>query len=86
MESLFLAQVVFARLAGDERRERTSLLIFCNCWRRFEMAKKLWGKALAKFETERHVWQEVLDGVREIRAGRENGRKLRQNRMLLACG
>lgn len=37
------------------------------------MAKKLSGKALAKFETERHVWQEVLDGVREIKAG--GGRK-----------
>ena len=33
------------------------------------MAKKLSGKALTKFETERHVWQEVLDGVREIKAG-----------------
>lgn len=33
------------------------------------MAKKLSGKALAKFEAERDVWQEVLDGVREIKAG-----------------
>lgn len=33
------------------------------------MAKKLTGKALAKFETERNVWQEVLEGVREIKAG-----------------
>ena len=33
------------------------------------MAKKLTGKALAKFEAERDVWQEVLDGVREIKAG-----------------
>lgn len=33
------------------------------------MNKKLTGKALAKFETERDVWQEVLDGVREIKAG-----------------
>jgi putative transcriptional regulator len=31
---------------------------------------KLTGKALAKFEVERDVWQEVLDGVREIKAGR----------------
>ena len=30
---------------------------------------KLTGKALAKFEAERNVWQEVLDGVREIKAG-----------------
>jgi len=33
------------------------------------MAKKLSGKALAKFEAERDVWQEVLDGVQEISAG-----------------
>ena len=33
------------------------------------MAKKLTEKALAKFEAERDVWKEVLDGVREIKAG-----------------
>ena len=33
------------------------------------MAKKLTGKALAEFEAKRDVWQEVLDGVREIKAG-----------------
>jgi len=33
------------------------------------MGKKLKGKALAKFEEDRDVWQEVLDGVREIKAG-----------------
>lgn len=33
------------------------------------MAKKLTGVALAKFEAERDVWQEVLDGIREIKAG-----------------
>ena len=33
------------------------------------MGKKLTGKALTKFENERNVWQEVLDGVREIKAG-----------------
>jgi putative transcriptional regulator len=33
------------------------------------MAKKLSGKALADFEASRNVWQEVLDGVREIKAG-----------------
>lgn len=33
------------------------------------MARKLTGKVLAKFEAERDVWQEVLDGVREIKAG-----------------
>ena len=40
-----------------------------SCWRHSEMGKKLTGKALAKFEAERDVWQEVLDGVREIKAG-----------------
>ncbi len=34
------------------------------------MSKKLTGKALAKFEAKRNVWQEVLDGVREIKAGK----------------
>ena len=33
------------------------------------MSKKLTSKALAKFEAERNVWKEVLDGVREIKAG-----------------
>src|SRR5438309_1278574 len=33
------------------------------------MSKKLTGRALAKFEAGRDVWQEVLDGVREIKAG-----------------
>ena len=33
------------------------------------MSKKLTGKDLAKFEADRDVWQEVLDGVREIKAG-----------------
>jgi putative transcriptional regulator len=33
------------------------------------MAKKLTGKVLEKFEAERDVWQEVLEGVREIKAG-----------------
>ncbi|MBI3249473.1 MAG: helix-turn-helix domain-containing protein [Deltaproteobacteria bacterium] len=33
------------------------------------MPKKLTGRALAKFEAERNIWQEVLDGVREIKAG-----------------
>ena len=33
------------------------------------MAKKLTGKALAKFEAQRDVWSEVLDGVKEIKAG-----------------
>jgi putative transcriptional regulator len=33
------------------------------------MSKKLTGKALTKFEAKRDVWQEVLDGIREIKAG-----------------
>lgn len=33
------------------------------------MPKKLTGRALAKFEAERNIWQEVLDGVREIKRG-----------------
>ena len=33
------------------------------------MGKKLTGKALTEFEARRDVWQEVLDGVREIKAG-----------------
>lgn len=33
------------------------------------MSRKLSGKALAKFEAGRDIWQEVLDGVREIKAG-----------------
>lgn len=34
------------------------------------MTKKLTGRALARFEASRDVWQEVLDGVQEIKAGR----------------
>jgi putative transcriptional regulator len=33
------------------------------------MSKKLTGRALAKFEAGRDIWQEVVDGVREIKAG-----------------
>src|SRR5436305_4195204 len=40
-----------------------------GCWRCFKMNKKLTGKALAEFEAERDVWQEVLNGVKEIKAG-----------------
>jgi putative transcriptional regulator len=31
--------------------------------------KKLTGRALDKFEAERNIWQEVLDGVQEIKRG-----------------
>jgi putative transcriptional regulator len=40
------------------------------------MGKKLTDKALAKFEAERDVWQEVLDSVREIKAGEEKRTKV----------
>ncbi len=40
------------------------------------MSKKLSGKELEKFEAERDVWQEVLDGVKEIKAGRGKQRKV----------
>ena len=33
------------------------------------MGKKLKGRALSKFEAGRDVWQEVLDGGREIKSG-----------------
>lgn len=39
------------------------------------MSRKLKGKALEKFEAERDVWQEVLEGVREIKAGGGRRRK-----------
>ncbi len=39
------------------------------------MAKKLTGRALARFESGRDVWKEVLDGVREIKAG--GGRRVK---------
>src|SRR5713226_9633921 len=34
------------------------------------MSKKLKGRPLARFEARRDIWREVLDGVREIKAGR----------------
>jgi putative transcriptional regulator len=34
------------------------------------MTKKLTGRALARFEADRDIWQEVLDGALEIKAGR----------------
>ncbi len=34
------------------------------------MTKKLTARALARFEAERDIWPEVLEGVREIKAGR----------------
>jgi len=40
------------------------------------MSKKLSGKELEKFESERDVWQEVLEGVKEIKAGGGKRRKV----------
>ncbi len=39
------------------------------------MSKKLTGRALARFEAGRNIWREVLDGVRQIKAGR--GKRLK---------
>ena len=33
------------------------------------MGEELTGKALADFEATRDVWEEILDGMREIKAG-----------------
>ncbi|HWG96998.1 MAG TPA: hypothetical protein VN647_07945 [Nitrospira sp.] len=48
------------------------------------MSKKLTDKALANFEAKRDVWQEVLDGVREIKAGGEKQTKLKLSRAYFA--
>jgi putative transcriptional regulator len=42
------------------------------------MGNKLTGKALAKFEADRDVWREVLEGVKEIKAG--GGRRTKELR------
>jgi transcriptional regulator with XRE-family HTH domain len=34
------------------------------------VSKKLTGRELARFEASRDIWQEVVDGVRDIKAGR----------------
>jgi putative transcriptional regulator len=34
------------------------------------MTKKLTGRALAQLEAERDIWNEVLEGVKQIKAGR----------------
>ncbi|SEM47477.1 transcriptional regulator, XRE family [Syntrophus gentianae] len=38
------------------------------------MSKKLSGKALEDYEKKRDIWQEVTDGIREIKAG--GGRRI----------
>ena len=47
------------------------------------MSKRLTGRALARFEAERDVWQEVLDGVREIKAGRGKRFKVEPRSLIL---
>ncbi len=39
------------------------------------MSKKLTGRALSRFEASRNIWQEVVDGLREIKRG--GGRRSR---------
>jgi hypothetical protein len=44
------------------------------------MSKKLTGRALARFEAGRDVWQEVLDGARAIKAGKGKRVKVQPTR------
>jgi hypothetical protein len=48
--------------------------------RRSEMRKKLTGKALARFEAERDVWKEVLEGIKEIKRNHESEGRRRARR------
>ena len=49
------------------------------------MSKRLTGKELTRFESERDVWQEVLEGVREIKAGGGKRKKVQpQSRVVRA--
>src|SRR5258705_8295486 len=50
-------------------RRMSRLISSDNSRRRLNVTKKLTGRALAKFEAERNIWQEVLDSVREIKSG-----------------
>lgn len=54
---------------SSESRENIPAHMHKQMLRALEMNKKLGGKALAKLEAKRNVWQEVLDSVREIKAG-----------------
>ena len=47
------------------------------------MSKKLTGRALARFEAKRDIWQEVLDGLREIKAGRGKRSKVEPRSRIL---
>ena len=47
------------------------------------MRKKLTGKALAKFEAERDIWKEVLEGVKEIQAGGGKRKKVQPGSLVV---
>jgi putative transcriptional regulator len=47
------------------------------------MNRKLTGRALARFEARRDVWQEVLDGVHEIKAGQGKRSKVEPRSAIL---
>ena len=47
------------------------------------MSKKLTGRALARFEAGRDIWQEVLQGAREIKAGRGKRSKVEPRSRIL---
>ena len=55
---------------AKNKQENAPAHILKRLRRRSNMTKKLTGRALARFEAGRDVWQEVLDGVREIKTGR----------------
>jgi hypothetical protein len=73
-------------LYSKARREKFPRTSSSSWWRRFDVGKKLTGKALAKFEAERDVWQEVLDGVREIKGAGEGARRSKPSLRWPACG
>jgi putative transcriptional regulator len=47
------------------------------------MSKKSTGRELARFEAGRDVWQEVLEGVRAIKAGKGKRRKVEPRSAIL---
>ena len=47
------------------------------------MSKKITGRALTRFEAGRDIWQEVLDGVRQIKAGRGKRFELRSQQCMI---
>jgi len=53
-------------------RQRRSINFLKRLKELFENERKLTGRALTRLGAKRDVWLEVLDGVREIKAGRSN--------------